>query len=228
MLDLGNKQIVYITRDIERACGLPIDTHGYYIISNLSDFAKEISKGHENVLLIDEKEQPDTWKLLKNEKVIDFINNLDNPHIVVFKNTPQIERICEEHNWNLLNPSAELSNNVEEKLSGFEWLGDLQKHLPQTEIKLCKDIIFEDKPFILQFNRAHTGSGTTLIESEEQLKKIQEKFPERDVRISDYIEGPMFTSNNIVTNNTTLVGNISYQITGLEPFTDQSFSTIGN
>lgn len=38
----------------------------------------------------------------------------------------------------------------------------------------------------------------------------------------------MFTSNNIVCANTVITGNISYQITGLAPFTDSPFVTIGN
>ncbi|MBT3538907.1 ATP-grasp domain-containing protein [Candidatus Parcubacteria bacterium] len=233
MLDLEKNTVVYVTRDIERASGLPLNTSDYYIISNLSDFAKDISNGLGNALLIDEDKQLDTWQLLKNEKVITFINNLKNPNIVVFKNTPQIERICEENNWNLLNPSAKLSNIVEEKLSQINWLDDLQKYLPKYKVDLCENIEpFESskdfKPFILQFNRAHTGSGTILIKSEHQLKEIQEKFPQREVRVSEYIEGPVFTSNNVVTKNKTLIGNISYQITGLQPFTDNPFTTIGN
>ena len=84
------------------------------------------------------------------------------------------------------------------------------------------------KPFILQFNRSHTGSGTMLIENEKQLIELQKTFPEREVRIAEYIPGPLFTNNNIVTKNNILLGNINYQITGLKPFTDLPFSTIGN
>jgi hypothetical protein len=87
---------------------------------------------------------------------------------------------------------------------------------------------FTGKPFILQFNRSHTGSGTTLIDSESQLKNLQNKFPLREVRIAEYIPGPLFTNNNIVAKNKILLGNINYQITGLKPFTDLPFSTIGN
>ena len=38
----------------------------------------------------------------------------------------------------------------------------------------------------------------------------------------------MFTNNNIISKNNILIGNINYQITGLSPFTDLPFSTIGN
>ncbi|MBP9732435.1 MAG: hypothetical protein KBD29_03190, partial [Candidatus Magasanikbacteria bacterium] len=39
---------------------------------------------------------------------------------------------------------------------------------------------------------------------------------------------PVFTSNIVVAEDTTLTGNISYQITGIKPFTDSAFATIGN
>ena len=228
MLDLSQDPTIYITRDIERAMGLNFNTRGYYIISNYSDFAKSIIKNKNSILLLKEKEQLDTWQLLKNRKVVKFINKIDSPNILVFKNTTQIEQICKENNWNLLNPSAKLANKIEEKISQVEWLGELKKYLPPTKVKICKDVRYKDESFILQFNRSHTGSGTILIESKKQLGEIQKKFPQRNVRITKYIEGPVFTSNNIVAKNKILIGNINYQITGLRPFTNQKFATIGN
>jgi len=259
MIDLSKKPIIYITRDIERALGLDLDTPGYFIISNSTPFAKSVAEGHNNVLLIESDKQLDTWELLEHlssrsaqggegslsktqkdaqKRDSSVASLLRNGHVVVFKPTTQIEKICQENNWKLLNPSAELSNKIEEKISGLEWLGDLQKYLPKNKVDLCKNISIipfkrfwpfqHFKPFILQFNRAHTGEGTILIESESQLEEIKQKFPDRPVRITEYISGPMFTSNNVVTKNKILVGNISYQITGLKPFTDNPFTTIGN
>jgi len=254
---LAQQSIIYVTRDIERALGLPLDTKGYFIISNFTPFAKGVTKNKKNVLLIKEKELLDTWELLQHPKTISFLSRfspldkgeikrgLKNSHstsprlslskernykpvILVFKNTLQIEKTCKENGWQLLNPPAELSNKVEEKISQLEWLGPLKKYLPKYSILKCKDVKFINKSFILQFNRSHTGSGTMLIESTKQLEEIQQKFPEREVRIAEYIVGPLFTNNNVVTNAGILHGNINYQITGLKPFTDNPFSTIGN
>ncbi|MBU2542255.1 hypothetical protein KJ785_01695, partial [Patescibacteria group bacterium] len=231
---LEQTPIVYVTRDIERALGLE-NTTNYYIISNFNESFKGVDS--DNILLIKEKKQLDTWELLKHEKVKKFLRSVPSPlqgegqgevNIVVFKPTKQIERICAENNWNLLNPLAELSNKIEEKISQLDWLGDLKKYLPDYSVKKCKDIEFIGNKFILQFNRSHTGSGTFLIESAEQLDEIKNKFPDREARLAKYIEGPLFTNNNIVTKNKTLIGNINYQITGLKPFTDLPFATIGN
>ncbi len=225
---LSAQPIVYITRDIERALGLELDIPGYYIISNNTEFAKSVAKDRTNILLIEEEKLLDTWQLMENKQVKEHIEKLDNPNILVFKSTPQIERVCTENNWSLINPPTELSNKVEEKISQLEWLGELRKYLPEYSVKLCKNIEWEDHPFIIQFNRSHTGSGTILIQSTTQLKEVQEKFPEREARTAKYVPGPLFTNNNIVTKDKTLVGNISYQLTGLKPFTDREFATIGN
>lgn len=225
---LKTQSVVYITRDIERALGLGIDTPGYFIISNYSDFAKNICESKDNTLLIKAEKQLDTWELLENSDVKNFIKNISNPHILVFKNTPQIEKICTENNWTLINPPAILSNQVEEKISQLDWLQDLKKYLPDYSVSKVKDIQYKNKKFILQFNRSHTGSGTILIENENQLAELKNKFPERLARTADYVDGPLFNNNNVVTPDKVLIGNINYQITGLKPFTDLPFSTIGN
>lgn len=220
--------MVYVCRDLERALGLDLSTKGYYIISNYSPFAKRFCDGAKNVLFIKEKTPLDTRELLVHKKTVAFIQKLKNPDILVFKNTPQIEKICAQNGWNLLNPSAILASRVEEKISQVQWLGDLKKYLPRFSVRIAREVVWQGKPFILQFNRAHTGSGTILIESEKQLEDIVKKFPLREVRISEYISGPMFTNNNVVWDKNVLVGNINYQITGLKPFTNNKFATVGN
>lgn len=222
------KSVVYIVRDIERALGLPLNTKGYYIISNSTPFANSLVKGRKNVLLVKNKELLDTRELMVDVRVKRFVNKIKNAQILVFKNTLAIEKICQENKWPLLNPSAALAAKVEEKITQVEWLGELKKFLPPFEIKTSKEIKWDGKKFILQFNRAHTGSGTILVENENQLKEIQAKFPDREVRVTKFVDGAMLTNNNVVCEKKVLCGNINYQITGLKPFTNLPFATIGN
>ncbi len=229
---LKTAPLFYITRDIERALGFPLSTEGYFIISNSTPFGKTVAEKHDNVLLVESEELLDTDDLISHSDTKKFIakHSTSEPNIVVFKNTRRIETLCKENEWNLLNPSATLANIIEQKISQVEWLekGDLKKYLPENSIHLCKDIEWKNKSFVLQFNLAHTGSGTFFITNEEQLEEIKATFPDRPARVMNFISGPVLTSNNVVGNNNTLVGNISYQITGLPPFTDQPFATIGN
>ena len=230
---LKSNPIVYVTRDIERALGISPDTEGYFIISNNTDFAKQTAAGRKNILLMPGTEIKSTADILQSDSAKQFINKIKNPSILVFKNTSQVEKICADNGWKLLNPPSAVAGEIEAKISQvkiFQSLGDL---FLKYEIAKCKDIQWPacagrpGNKFILQFNYSHTGSGTILIDEEKKLAEIKAKFPEREARISDFVVGPLFTNNNALGNGL-LMGNISYQITGLPYFTDGIFSTIGN
>jgi predicted ATP-grasp superfamily ATP-dependent carboligase len=225
---LKSTPIVYITRDLERALGLPLATPGYYIISNFNDFASPLAKKYPNILLIKSEKQLNTRELMEHPEAKAFIKTLNKAKILVFKNTTLIEKVCKKNRWPLLNPKAETAGIVEEKISQIKWLGELVKYLPRHQIKLCRDIVWRKKPFILQFNFAHTGTGTLFIDSKEELDELKEKFAKRPARLTQFIYGPIFTTNAVVAPEKIMVGNISYQITGLLPFTDNPFATIGN
>ncbi len=219
--------VVYVSRDLERAIALK-PQKGYFIISNSSPFAKSLQKTNPNIILVSKPELLDTHELLQQSKIKKFINSIPNRQLVVFKNTALIEKICSENNWTLLNPSARLAATIEEKISQLEWLSKLQKFLPPHEVTIGKNLKWKNENFIVQFNRAHTGSGTMLMKSKNDVWKIQKKFPERPIRVTKFIEGPALTSNNIVWGDNVLHGPIMYQITGLSPFTKNKFATIGN
>ena len=222
--------ITYIARDIERALGKKPEGD-YFIITNHTLYAGEIKKKYpDNVFLIgskDSKEILDTYELLNLKEVQEIISQL-KAQILVFKNTIHIEQICKDNNWKLLNPSAELSEKIENKITQVAWLGELASLLPPHEISIIKNIKWNRKPFILQWSHGHTGDGTIFIQNENELNTLKEKFPYREARVTDYVKGPMFTVNIVVTNTVILLGNISYQITGMLPFTENMFSTIGN
>ena len=222
--------LAYVSRDIERAIGLGRDIPGLVIISNNTPFAKQLQEQAKRtqIVLIDAPKLLDTWHLLAHATTADVLTATNITRIAVFKPTKKIERICVQKGWKLLNPSAELSSRIEEKISQVEWLGTLTKYLPQHQILTCKEVAWNFEPCILQFNHAHTGNGTILIESKEQLEVLKQKFPDRPVRISAFISGPMVTTNTVVTKTDVLIGNISYQITGMAPFTSNPFATVGN
>ncbi|PIR03999.1 MAG: hypothetical protein COV59_02335 [Candidatus Magasanikbacteria bacterium CG11_big_fil_rev_8_21_14_0_20_39_34] len=228
---LKKHPVVYVTRDIERAMGLSFDTPGYFIISNSTPFAKFISQGRKNILLIESEHLLPTFDLLQREETESFLKNIasngPNPSLLVFKPTSQIERICTQNTWKLLNPLVSLSSTIEEKISQIDWLGPLEYLLPPHCVDTLENLDFEI-PFILQFNTSHTGTGTQCISDIKQLNALKQTFPKRPVRALKYISGPTFTSNNVVSKENIFLGNISYQITGISPFTNNPFATIGN
>lgn len=221
------KPLVYVARDIERALGREPGGR-YFITSNDTTYGREVRKKHpKNVLLIPNEGEPfDTYDLLMLPKVQAEIAEL-GADVLVFQNTSRIERLAREKGWNLLNPPAELSKKIEEKISQTTWLGDDARLLPPHKIMILREVAFTGTKFVLQFNHAHTGQGTCIIEKAETLEELQSRFPDRECRVSDFIDGPVFTVN-VVVGKGIIIGNPSYQITGLTPFTDLPFSTIGN
>lgn len=229
--------VIYVTRDLERALGM-VPENGYFIIANDSPYGRTVQKKYpDNVWLINhpEGELYDTHELLtlpEVDKVISENTKIKGASLLVFKNTGLIEEIAKARKWNLLNPSAKLAERIENKVTQAEALGDdLDGLFPPHKITAVKNISwtdFEKNPFILQWAHSHSGDGTIFVKNEKELDEIKKKFPERDARATGYIKGPMFTSNIIVHTNSLQFGNISYQITGSLPFTENIFTTVGN
>lgn len=224
---LAKYHLFYVCRDIERAF-IP-ETHlaNYYIITNKTSYAADLARKFSNIILVENNKPMDTDELLQWAAAT---NTIPSKHFVlVFKNNALIEKICAQQKWRLLNPSAQLADLVEGKISQIAWLGAIaKKYMPAHQVTTCEKVQWKQKPFILQFNHSHTGSGTFFINNARALSRLQQQFPKRPARTVQFISGPVFTNNNVVWNNNIVIGNISYQITGLKPFTDNTFSTIGN
>ncbi|MFA6315460.1 MAG: ATP-grasp domain-containing protein [Candidatus Paceibacterota bacterium] len=227
-----DKKIIYVTREIERAIGMTPSAN-YQIASNRTPFGEKIQKQYPDYITLVNSPSGKllgTGELVETPEVRQLLARTANCSILVFKNTLRVEAIVKASGVNCLNPQSVLSERVENKLSQIRWLGPLAaKYLPPHGAKLAKYITWKGHdPFILQWAHGHTGDGTILISTPEELKAIQEKFPERMARVSPFIVGSSFTVNAVVTPTRVIMGNINYQITGLEPFTDNHFSTVGN
>ncbi len=221
-----NPPIIYVTRDLERAIGMSPDTTGYFIIANNTPFGKTLSAKNSNILLVDDNKILSTAKLLLRDEVIKYIDE-HGGRVVQFKPSAQSERIIENHKWLSLNPQVSLANKVEEKISQIAWLHDLAEFLPKFTVKYGRELNDEDIGRIAQFNHAHSGEGTLLLD-QEKINFIRTTYANRLVKVSEFISGATYTNNNIVTKDKIYHGSINYQITGLPPFTDNPYTTIGN
>lgn len=227
-MNLNDQKIIYVTREIERALGTT-PNKDFIIISNKTTYGEIIKQQYPDFVYLLEhsgKGLLGTTDLIAHPETAKIIKPDSN--ILVFKNTLRVESEINSKHWKVINPKSYLSERVENKLSQVRWLGELAKYLPTHVVKLTKQIVWKNEPFIVQWAHGHTGDGTMLIKTPEELSSIQEKFPERMARLSSFITGPSFTVNVVIATNKILMGNVSYQITGLQPFTDNEFSTIGN
>jgi len=227
-MNLNDKKIIYVTRDIERALGT-IPNENFIIVTNKTPYGELIQKQYPDFIHFVSSQNKDllgTTELLSHRDTAKLV--AEESHILVFKNTLRVESEINAKKWKVINPKSYLAERVENKLSQIRWLGELGKYLPTHTVKLTKQITWKNEPFIVQWAHGHTGDGTILIKTREELSALQEKFPERMARLSSFISGPSFTVNAIVSKEKIMMGNVSYQITGLQPFTDNEFSTIGN
>lgn len=200
--------LFYITRNKKRALGIEKLLTNYKIITALP---------------------------LKNTAEIIKTTDIANGMAIVFKNNSKIQRLSEEKKIKLLNPDFRLVEKYENKISQYQWLKKIiPEYLPPTIINTPKSILFSKiekkigKPLICQFNHSHSGEGTQIIKNEKDWEKLKNKFPQRPLRLSKLLQGETFTINICVWGKCILLGNISYQITGLKEFTDLPFATIGN
>ena len=227
------KTIIYVTREYERAAGKKV-SEDYRVVTNATKDALQMEKQFPDFILTIKDEGGKilgTSELLAHPKFKERYStkNKDDFAILVFKNTKRVEESAKENGWSLINPSADLSEKVENKISQIEWLQNLSdKYLPPRRVALTKNIVWKGEPFVLQWAHGHTGNGTILVKDKDYLFRIKENFPERIARITKYIEGPTFTINAVVGKDKILAGNISYQITGMSPFTNSMFATVGN
>lgn len=204
--------LFYITRDIERASGIDLERYAdIYFIANNSPLAELLAKEYpERIILSPPGAVLNTLDLVKC--LAREITKLEKqPQILVFKNSLSLERFCQERNWRLLNPSAELVNKFERKISQYHWLQRLPSknyQLPLTLIGELRSFTFEGikfklgVPFILQYNIGHTGAGTKLIAEARTWVEETSRFPRRTVKLSQFIGGEVYTVNACVAPST--------------------------
>lgn len=224
------KKIIYVTRDIERAMGKEPGPD-YMIVTNDTPYSRSIKERFpEYVFLVkdDKGHIMGTGELMEHPSTQSILSDKDAA-IIIFKNTARIEPLVNGRGLRMLNPRASLSERIENKITQIDWLESSgEKFLPEHYVKLVKYLSWTEQPFVLQWAHGHTGDGTILVESDKLLQAIKNRFPERMARVTDYISGPSFTVNVIISKDKVIPANVSYQITGIKPFTENKFSTIGN
>ncbi len=240
---IGTGQYLYVCNDPERALGLETLLPNFHIIhidrsQYLDDFAAQRIK---NFCWLEKL--PDlaevfrsSYKLLKSPELAEYLAPYANSEkfIQTFKISPAFEKYVSEMNATLMNTSGSLNRTFEDKLSQYRQLEKLAINLPKTVISKLGEVKYlelQEKlgaSFVVQFDRGHTGSGTVFINSEEGLQDLIYNFPEREVRISEYVQGAAYTLNACVLKQGVVLGGLSKQITGIKELTPQPGGTVGN
>lgn len=240
-----NNKIFYICNDPERALGLEKVLKNYHIICiDYSPLVDEIEKAGISIFCL-EKELGElnpifrnSNKLLETSECQAYIaNNIElgtPPNVMFFKIAPNLEKTCENLGYKILNTTSDLNRKFENKISQFEAFSEIRDYFPDTILTSLEEVSYDylyknlGGKFVVQFDRGHTGEGTVFIDSEGKWNKLVEKFLKRKARISEFVAGDYWTVNCCNTRFGTLVGGLSYQITGVPECTAVSGGTVGN
>lgn len=240
---LETSPLFYVTNDVERALGLEGLLQNFHIVcmddSNIVDQMFESGKSvfsleHETKEL--NKVFRNSVKLLSEPAVKFFIDSKDGgeKYFQTFKISSGFERIAGEYNAKVLNTSAELNMQFENKISQYQRLSPAGVKFPETIVGALKDFTFADikaklgEKFVVQFNRGHTGSGTHFISDENAFNTLVQQFPERIARVSKFVNGIPYTLNACIASNGVFIGGLNYQITGVEKIAQSKAATVGN
>ena len=245
--------IFYITLDPGRAMGIK-DVLPYYTI--ICPYKSELvnklkNRGVNIVVLEDELKQKEvaeaikkgTYGILQSDFVQRYITanvHSRTPHIMILKNSQLIEEFCKKLGWKLLAPKAKVAEQFENKISQYKILRNKVPYPPTfiANVRTVYNTVFmnhdsrfiiHDSPFVLQFNRGHSGNTTFFINSKKDLEKLATKFPRREAKISECIKGKTFTLNCLAVKiGKVITGSISEQITGPKNATNNPNTTCGN
>ncbi len=225
-------RIVFVSNDLEKVS---------YCVESITD-AKLIT-------FADQKDKPwpknwsvvffhiyknfSTLALLSNPRFKDFVFENSIVFLAVFKNSYLIELTAQKNNLKLLNPPSFLIEKIEGKISQLIFFEKLKNYFPPFIVATPESHTFQDlvkilgNKIIAQFNTSHSGEGTFFLDAD-LWQSWYHKFPQRPIRLSQFIGGENLTLNLLVLPQGILNGQLSLQLTGLENLTDQKFATVGN
>ncbi len=224
---LKENPVIYVAKEPDKGLGFLESREGFFVMTPKEKIFPEIEKKFPKTFLYSSP-AGNSRLILENSENLKTIKE-KKAKILVFKNTAQIETLVKKNDLEILNPKSEISAKIENKLEQFNWLEELKEFLPpNSKTSLVKDLLWKGEPFILQWNIGHSGDGTIFVENEKDLEQLKKTFPNRLAKTSKKINGHTFTSNNVAFADRLKIGNLSFQITGFKPLTENPFSTVGN
>lgn len=230
--------IIYFARDAERALGLENLLENYYIVCIENSYiVEQFSRKYPGRILCTQKEGIE----LKNKSTLDLVNNgyvqewvrkVSNGkfYALLFQfNNPTFLKV-QNLGGTVLNNKSELNRKFEDKLSQLKFFNDSGIAIPKSEIINVNELNFapDSQKLVVQLDRAHTGSGTFIIENETQLAEFKNSYSGNNVKVSEFIDGESYTVNGCITSKGVAVQGLQFQITGVPELTPGKGSTVGN
>lgn len=168
-------------------------------------------------------------RLLSHPKTIDYIQkksstNQHQPCIISFKPSAKINLLCQKYHWIYINNSPHLNRLLEDKIKFFQICQEHQLPVTPSIITTLTPDTF--KPgHIIQTRFGWAGKCTFRFSSYQEAVKIIP--PATPIKITPYFKGYTLTNNCCLTHSGLIQSPPALQYTGLKPYTDNLFATVG-
>jgi hypothetical protein len=245
---IGDKDYFYISNYVEHAQGFEkwIKNFKTVYLWN-TDYAEYLTrKGIETYCFVKEMGHQDEVK--SSAQILDFVVNNNLVHFKqgsffqTFKISPKFSDLVEKLEGKVVNTSDELNRLFESKVSQSGIFDKYGISFPKTIVSKFKDFTYdqvksllvpsdatmENDVFVVQFNRGHTGNGTLFVRDKALYYELQRKFPQRTVRMSEFIQSPTYTINACATSKGIYMSGLCKQVSGVYELSHDMGATVGN
>lgn len=236
---LDNRSLIYFARDAERGLGLEKYINNYYIAAIEDGYiVDQLGQKAFSLMKNIQVGTSSTLELVSNAKTIEWVKTItqSQPFFAqLFQFSQPAVHKLEALGGSVLNNSANLNRKFEDKLSQVKVFSAKGIKFPEYEVVTLKEQTYEevselmgDENFVVQINRAHTGSGTFFIKDSIDWDSVINSYSGNEVKISKFVDGDSYTINGCVTKKGIYIAGLQYQITGIPELTHGLGSTVGN
>lgn len=239
---LKAQPLFFFSREVERAIGLEDYLENYYIVCIEDNYITDQLKANQKNIYSANKERisiesNSTLELINTSTVQDYIKSItkgNSFYVQLFQFNKPIELKVKGLNGKLVNNPSELNRFFEDKFNQYAILKENNITIPKgividsSKTNYAELAVQLGNSFVIQLDRAHTGSGTFFISATEDWEEFSKNYNGNTIKATELIEGEAYTINACITKKGTFISGLQYQITGYSELTPGRGSTVGN
>lgn len=199
------RPIFFVTTDCNLAVGLVDLLPNYHIVTRtLHPLIHVLRAAGKKVFCLEESSPThlsahNAGSLLRHPLVTEYITSHSPSQqsiILVFKNSPQIEKWCQIQGYVLASNSVALTQPLEDKITFSQTFSQIEG-VPLLPFKIASASKFQPESFPCVIQTAHgwAGKSTHIIHDQLQFNKIKSDLKDQTIKYTPYISGRTYTIN---------------------------------
>lgn len=144
--------------------------------------------------------------------------------IVPFKPSAKIDHLCRQYGWTSVSNPAQINRQIEDKIKFYQLCYKNKLPVVKSIITTLSQESFKPN-FVIQTHFGWAGKNTYQFANyQDAISKVP---PGTTIKISPYLHGYTLTNNCCLTKYGLLQSQVALQYTGISPYTDNNFATVG-